>query len=192
MSGLLSSKMYGKPVRPPRPALGLSTAFGGSNDWVTSTGEDRWRRSVYTETRRNSPYPSFATFDAPNRETCTIRRDRSNTPLQAFVTLNDPVHVEAQQAFARRLMKEAADDDSRIRLAYRLTVARQPSAKEIEAVRILLSRSEKQYAGDPALALKMASEPLGAPPAGTDIAKLAAWTVAAGVIMNLDEFLMRR
>ncbi len=192
VSGLLSSKMYGKPVRPPRPALGLSTAFGGSNDWVTSTGEDRWRRSVYTETRRNSPYPSFATFDAPNRETCTIRRDRSNTPLQAFVTLNDPVHVEAQQAFARRLMKEAADDDSRIRLAYRLTVARQPSAKEIEAVRILLSRSEKQYAADPALALKMASEPLGAPPAGTDVAKLAAWTVAAGVIMNLDEFLMRR
>jgi hypothetical protein len=192
VSGLLSAKMYGKPVRPPRPALGLNTAFGGSNDWVTSTGEDRWRRSVYTETRRNSPYPAFATFDAPNRETCTIRRDRSNTPLQAFVTLNDPVHVEAQQAFARRLLKEAADDDSRIRLAYRLTVARQPSAKEIEAVRILLSRSEQQYAADPALALKMASEPLGAPPAGTDVPKLAAWTVAAGVIMNLDEFLMRR
>ncbi|MFM9000599.1 MAG: DUF1553 domain-containing protein, partial [Opitutia bacterium] len=144
VSGLLSAKMYGKPVRPPRPALGLSTAFGGSNDWVTSTGEDRWRRSVYTETRRNSPYPSFATFDAPNRETCTIRRDRSNTPLQAFVTLNDPVHVEAQQAFARRIMKEASDDDARIRLAYRLTVARQPTDKEMQAVRTLLEKSAKQ------------------------------------------------
>ena len=192
VSGLLSTKMYGAPVRPTRPALGLNTAFGGSNDWVTSVGEDRWRRSVYTETRRNSPYPSFSTFDAPNRETCTIRRDRSNTPLQAFVTLNDPVYVEAQQAFARRVMKEAQSDEDRIRLAYHLTVARAPSEKEIAAVLTLLRKSVQQYASDPTLAMKMASEPLGAPPAGTDVSKLAAWTVAAGVIMNLDEFLMRR
>ncbi|MEY3485736.1 MAG: hypothetical protein RLZZ586_1463, partial [Pseudomonadota bacterium] len=110
VAGLLSSKMYGPPVRPMRPASGLTAAFGGSNDWTTSPGEDARRRSVYTDTRRNSPYPSFTTFDAPNRETCTLRRGRSNTPLQAFVTLNDPVFVEASQGLARRVLKEGPKD----------------------------------------------------------------------------------
>ncbi|MEJ7743568.1 MAG: DUF1553 domain-containing protein [Nocardioidaceae bacterium] len=98
VSGLLSLKMFGPPVRPPMPFLGLKTAFGKENDWEPSKGEDGHRRSIYTEIRRNNPYPSFNTFDAPNREVCTIRRGRSNTPLQAFVTLNDPVFVEAHQA----------------------------------------------------------------------------------------------
>src|SRR5207245_1887174 len=91
VSGLLSHKMYGPPVRPPRPSLGLSAAFGGSLDWKTSEGEDRYRRALYVEWRRTSPYPSMAAFDAPNREVCALRRPRSNTPLQALVTLNDPV-----------------------------------------------------------------------------------------------------
>lgn len=75
-------------------------------DWETSPGEDRYRRALYTEVRRTSPYPSMATFDAPNREVCTVRRTRTNTPLQALVTLNDPVYVEAAQAVARRLVTE--------------------------------------------------------------------------------------
>ena len=81
--------------------LGLAAAFGGGIDWQTSQGEDRWRRALYTTWRRSNPYPSMATFDAPNREVCTIRRPRTNTPLQALVTLNDPAYVEAAQALAR-------------------------------------------------------------------------------------------
>jgi mono/diheme cytochrome c family protein len=193
VAGLLSTKMYGAPVRPIRPASGLSAAFGGSNDWTTSTGEDAHRRSVYTDTRRNSPYPSFATFDAPNRETCTLRRDRSNTPLQAFVTLNDPVFVEASQGLARRLLKEGpADTAGRLQLAFRLCVARAADAHELKALETLLQRSLATYRKDPALAAKMATQPLGPADKGADLAELAAWTAVAGVMMNLDEFLMRR
>jgi hypothetical protein len=193
VSGLLSAKMYGAPVRPMRPNMGLSIAFGGSGDWMTSTGEDRHRRSLYTETRRSTPYPSFATFDAPNRETCVVRRDRSNTPLQAFVTLNDPVYVEASQALARRLLKEGgASDESRLRLAYALCLAREPDANELATLKALLTKSAAQYKTDAALALKMATEPLGPADKGADLPVLAAWTAVSSVIMNLDEFLMRR
>ncbi|MBM3856247.1 MAG: DUF1553 domain-containing protein, partial [Verrucomicrobia bacterium] len=89
-SGLLSPKLYGPPARPYQPAFDLRAAFGGALDWKTSDGEDRFRRGIYTEWRRSSPYPSMVTFDAPNREVCTLRRNRTNTPLQALVTLNDP------------------------------------------------------------------------------------------------------
>ena len=192
VSGLLSAKMFGPPVRPMRPNLGLSIAFGGSGDWQTSTGEDRHRRSVYTDTRRSTPYPSFATFDAPNRETCVIRRDRSNTPLQAFVTLNDPVFIEASQALARRLMKEAATDEARLRRAYALCLAREPDATELATLQTLLARSLKDYRADAMLAEQMATQPLGPADKGTDLPALAAWTAVSSVIMNLDEFLMRR
>ena len=193
VSGLLSAKMYGAPVRPMRPNLGLSIAFGGTGDWMTSAGEDRYRRSVYTETRRSTPYPSFATFDAPNRETCVIRRGRSNTPLQAFVTLNDPVFVETSQALARRLLKEGgATDDSRLRLAYALCLSREPDANELRTLKTLLSKSVAQYRADTTLALKMATDPLGPADKGADLPSLAAWTAVSSVIMNLDEFLMRR
>jgi hypothetical protein len=192
VSGLLSAKMFGPPVRPMRPNMGLSIAFGGSGDWQTSTGEDRHRRSVYTDTRRSTPYPSFATFDAPNRETCVIRRDRSNTPLQAFVTLNDPVFIEASQALARRLMKEASTDEARLRRAYVLCLAREPDAAEVTTLQTLLARSLQEYRADTKLAEQMATQPLGPADKGTDLAVLAAWTAVSSVIMNLDEFLMRR
>ncbi|MEY3911918.1 MAG: hypothetical protein RLY37_1386, partial [Verrucomicrobiota bacterium] len=193
VSGLLSAKMFGAPVRPIRPNMGLSIAFGGSGDWATSTGEDRHRRSLYTDTRRSTPYPSFATFDAPNRETCVVRRDRSNTPLQAFVTLNDPVFVETSQALARRLLKEGGTtDESRLRLAYSLCLSREPDAKELATLKTLLAKSVTQYKADAALALKMATDPLGPADKGADVPTLAAWTAVSSVIMNLDEFLMRR
>ena len=193
VSGLLSAKMYGAPVRPIRPNMGLSIAFGGSGDWATSAGEDRHRRSLYTDTRRSTPYPSFATFDAPNRETCVVRRDRSNTPLQAFVTLNDPVFVETSQALARRLLKEGGTtDESRLRLAYSLCLSREPDAKELATLKTLLAKSVAQYKADAALALKMATDPLGPADKGADVPTLSAWTAVSSVIMNLDEFLMRR
>lgn len=193
VSGLLSAKMFGEPVRPMRPNLGLSIAFGGSGDWMTSTGEDRYRRSLYTDTRRSTPYPSFATFDAPNRETCVVRRDRSNTPLQAFVTLNDPVFVETSQALARRLLKEGGTtDESRLKLAYALCLSREPDAGELKTLKILLAKSLADYRADVTQATKMATDPLGPADKGADLPTLAAWTAVSSVIMNLDEFLMRR
>ena len=191
--GLLSSKLYGKPVRPPKPDLGLSTAFGRGNDWIPSTGEDRYRRAIYTEIRRNSPYPSFATFDAPNREVCTLRRGRTNTPLQALVTLNDPAFIEAAQGLARRVFMEAgADREHRIRHAFRIVLSRGPSDHELRSLGQLLEESRQRFSSDKERAIKMAADPIGPIPNGTDPVELASWTVLSNVLLNLDETLMRR
>ncbi|WP_395741928.1 DUF1553 domain-containing protein [Prosthecobacter sp.] len=192
VSGLLSSKMYGPPVRPMTPSLGLSTAFGRSNDWTVSEGEDKHRRSLYTEVRRNSPYASFTTFDAGNREVCMIRRNRTNTPLQAFVTLNDPVFIETHQAMARRLVAEAKGTPERLALLFRLCLSRGPNAHEVSSLTRLYDETLASYRADLPDATKMATEPLGPAPKDADVAELAAWTAVANVVMNLDEFLMRR
>src|SRR5205085_6397544 len=94
ISGLLSEKMGGPSVFPPQPPNLWQAAFNGERTYPTSTGEDRYRRGLYTFWRRTVPYPSMAAFDAPSREVCTLRRISTSTPLQAFVTLNDPVYVE--------------------------------------------------------------------------------------------------
>ena len=127
VSGLLSAKFHGPPARPFQPAFDLKAAFGGALDWKTSEGGDRHRRGLYTEWRRTSPYPSMATFDAPNREVCSLRRNRTNTPLQALVTMNDPVYIEAAQALARRLTGNGGVTDAeKARYAFRLVLARPP------------------------------------------------------------------
>jgi mono/diheme cytochrome c family protein len=195
VSGMLSSKMFGPPVRPLRPSLGLAAAFGGKggSDWETSPGEDRHRRSIYTEVRRSSPYPSFATFDAPNRETCTIRRGRSNTPLQAFVTLNDPVFVETHQALARRILAEGGTSGtSRVQFAFKVCLSREPDAVETATLAEVYKQALVLYRSDAKLAASMATDPIGQAPKGLDLSELAAWTTVAGVVMNLDEFQMRR
>jgi hypothetical protein len=199
VSGLLSRKMGGPPVRPVAPGMGVSTAFGRSNDWVASEGEDRFRRAVYTEVRRNAPYASFATFDAPNREVCTIRRNRTNTPLQAFVTLNDPVFVEASQALARRLavsQKGSADPGIGIREGYRACLSRDPSPEELQTLSLLYAEALREYQTEEgkSRAVQMATQPLGPPSAesSASVSELASWTVVANVLLNLDEFLMRR
>jgi hypothetical protein len=196
VSGLLSEKMFGVPVRPVTPNLGLSTAFGRSNDWEVSKGEDAHRRSLYTEVRRNSPYASFTTFDAGNREVCLIRRSRTNTPLQAFVTLNDPVFIETHQAMARRIVlkdgKDRKDVKERLSLMFRICLSREPTATELTALTQLHAESLATYQKDDDAATKMATDPLGPVEAGADVVELAAWTAVANVVMNLDEFLMRR
>ena len=109
VAGLLSAKLYGPPVHPPQPINGLAAAFGASTDWATSPGEDRYRRALYTRWRRNLPYASMIAFDAPERSVCSMRRIRTNTPLQALVTLNDQVYVEAAQGLARRILAEGGE-----------------------------------------------------------------------------------
>ncbi|HEV3343500.1 MAG TPA: DUF1553 domain-containing protein [Pirellulales bacterium] len=193
VAGLLSSKMYGPPVKPPQPSIGLSAAFGSGIDWQTSGGEDRYRRGLYTTWRRSNPYPSMATFDAPNREVCIVRRVRTNTPLQALVTLNDPVYVEASQALARRMTQEGGSTAAdRARYGFRLCVARPPRDDELARLVQLYEKELARFRQSPAEAQKLATDPLGPPPAGADLAELASWTLVSNVLLNMDETLMKR
>ena len=192
VSGLLSEKMYGAPVKPMQPELGLKAAFGSATDWQTSKGEDRYRRGIYTTWRRSSPYPSMAQFDAPNREVCTVRRIRTNTPLQALVTLNDPVYVEAAQALARHMIAGSQDPVRRIEHAYQRVLIRNPSASEVDRLIALANQAAATFAQAPDEAMKMANDPLGGLDETADVVDHAAWTVVANVILNLDELLMKR
>lgn len=192
VSGLLSEKMYGAPVKPPQPQLGLKAAFGSATDWQTSKGDDKYRRGIYTTWRRSSPYPSMAQFDAPNREVCTVRRIRTNTPLQALVTLNDPVYVEAAQALARRMIEAGDDTDSRLTFGFHRALIRDPSPEEKRRLGQFVDMATKHFAAANDQARKMATEPIGELPEGLDVAEAAAWTVLGNVILNLDEIYMKR
>ena len=195
VSGLLSSKMYGAPVRPPQPSFGINAAFGGGIDWTTSQGEDKYRRGLYTTWRRSNPYPSMATFDAPNRETCTVSRSRTNTPLQALVTLNDPVYIEAAQTLGRRMHAAAISAKSAtsgIGQGFRLCLSRPASESELKRLVKLFNNAHSHYKQNPAAATMMATQPIGAAPADADHAQLAALAVVGNVLLNLDEFLMKR
>jgi len=198
-AGLLSRKMEGPSAKPPRPKLGLTAAFGGSTDWESSQGEDRYRRGIYTYWQRSIPYPSMDTFDAPNREVCTVRRTRTNTPLQALVTLNDPVYVEAAQALARKALShgavsQAPDDLTRERIAFafRTCATRVPSSEEVSVLVESLERIRSRYRSNREAALQMATPANGSPPDAGEIVELAAWTVLSNVLLNLDETLTRR
>lgn len=190
-AGLLSEKMYGPPVFPPQPE-GLWTIIYSGDKWVTSEGEDRYRRALYTFWRRTVPYPSMIMFDAPERFVCTSRRIRTNTPLQAFVTLNDPAFWEAAQALGRRVMTDGGETDtSRIAHAFRLVVSRDARPEEIAIVQQLLADERARYAALPEDAVKVATDPLGPLPDGLDLVETAAWTQAASVLLNLDEALTK-
>jgi hypothetical protein len=191
VSGLLSPKMYGPPVRPPQPSLGLSAAFGGSLDWKTSQGEDRYRRAIYTEWRRTNPYASLATFDAPTREVCALRRPRSNTPLQALVTLNDPVYLEAARALGRRIAAAPGAAADRMRYGFKLCLARPPTAKEMKRLVKFYQTTLAYYEPRPELAQAMAGTGSDPPPAAQATMELSSWTVMGNVLLNLDETLMK-
>ncbi len=190
-AGLLSHKVHGPSVMPLQPE-GIWSAVYSVERWVTSRGEDGYRRGLYTFIRRSSPYPSMITFDAPSREFCSLRRIRSNTPLQALVTLNDPVYIEAAQGLARRMLKEM-DAPARQRIAhgFRLAVARSPSEKELQPLLELYAAREAHYRAHADEAKAMATEPIGALPDGMDAIEAAAMTAVANVILNLDEFLTK-
>jgi hypothetical protein len=134
----------------------------------------------------------MVTFDAPNREVCTIRRTRTNTPLQALVTLNDPVYVEAAQALARKMAAGGSTPEDKARLGFRLCLARSPSDVEIARLVRLYDSAREGLAKDRDKAMKLATEPLGPVPKDMDVVDLASWTVVGNVLLNLDEMLMKR
>ena len=191
IAGLLSSKSGGPSVMPWQPE-GLWAAVYSGDDWVTSSGEDRYRRGIYTFVRRTSPYPTMLTFDGTSREVCAVRRIRTNTPLQALVTLNDPVYVEAAQAMARRIVREGGSTpDGRIAYALRLALCRPPAAGEVEVLRGLYDRRLAFFRDRPSEAERFATDPLGPAPADVEVAELAASTAVCNAILNLDEVLVK-
>ncbi|MFO0912737.1 MAG: PSD1 and planctomycete cytochrome C domain-containing protein [Pirellulales bacterium] len=190
-AGLLSRKMMGPSVRPPQPKLQMNASFGESVDWDPSPGEDRYRRGIYTLWRRTSPYPSMITFDAPSREFCTIRRIRTNTPLQALVTLNDPVYIEAAQALARRTLAQPGTPAERAAQLHRWVLTRPATETEISELVALFDDSQQHFAAHLEAATALATNPLGPLPADMSAAEAASWTVVANVVLNLDETLSR-
>jgi hypothetical protein len=183
-SGLLSPKIGGPSVFPPQPDGIWNVPYSG-DEWVTSAGEDRYRRGLYTFLRRSAPYPSFLTFDATSREFCTVRRGRTDTPLQALTTLNDEAFFEAARALARRMAKEGgADARSRLSYGFRRCVSRRPSARELARLEALYRQYLAQYARDPEAAKGVCGSDEGN-------AEWAARTMAGNVLLNLDETLTK-
>lgn len=183
-SGLLSKKMYGKPVMPPQPDNVWQTVYNGES-WTTSEGEDRYRRAVYTLLKRTSPYPSFITFDAGSREVCTISRTVTNTPLQALVTLNDPVYQEAAFHLALRMYRSDAADP--ISWAYERLLLQPISPEKQEHLQSLYAFALEDFSSDTAAMeewLQFAEDEQKNP-------ELAALALIANALMNLDEFLTK-
>ncbi len=178
-SGLLSRKIGGASVMPPQPDGVWQVVYNGSS-WKTPEGEDRYRRGLYTYWRRTSPYPSFMTFDAASRDVCAARRIVTNTPLQALVTLNDPVYFEAAQFLAKRMKAAGELTEARIAWGLRNVTTQEPRPADIARLAKLHADAAATYAADPALSKKAASD-----------ADLAALTLVASTILNFDEALTK-
>ncbi len=191
VSGLLSKKMFGPSVMPPQPDGLWKSAYSGEK-WVTATGEDRYRRGLYTFAKRTAPYPAATTLDAPSREICTVRRINTNTPLQALVTLNDTAFVETAQALARLMRTSNSSIDGQIAFGLQRALIRPAKPEEVAVLRELFDARLEHYKSNPDEAKKFATDPLGPLPDGMNAAELAALTAVANVILNLDEVLTRR
>lgn len=171
VSGLLSSKMYGPGVMPWQPE-GIWLSPYSSEHWVHSKGEDRYRRAVYTYWKRTSAYPSMLTFDAPAREVCTARRIRTNTPLQALVTLNDSVYVEAAYHLALRMLEQESPLNGKIAWAYEAAMSRHIDAERSQALESLYAEAMEVYGEEKE-------------------AERHAMQLVAAAILNMDEFLTK-
>lgn len=190
ISGLLSQKRGGPPVMPPQPD-GLWRSTYSSAKWITSPSEDRFRRGIYTYWKRTTPYPSMETFDATTREVCQIRRISTNTPLQALVTLNDPVYVEVSIAMAIRWQQLGSDDETRLKNGFQEALSRPIEHKELIQLRDLLQRARIHYQNHPAAATEFLSDYPLAIDASLSSVELAAWASVTSTVVNLDELLMR-
>jgi hypothetical protein len=186
-SGLLNRQLGGPPCYPPLPAFMLQPPVSyGPKVWKEDTGPNRYRRALYTHRYRSIPYPALETFDAPNGDAACVRRPRSNTPLQALMTLNEPVFVECAQALAAKTLAEGgADDAGRIGFVFQRCTGRAPTAEEFQVLSGTLAAERKRFAqGDQA---KLVAGAKFFPAGKFPIPEAAAWTVLARVALNLDE-----
>jgi Protein of unknown function (DUF1553)/Protein of unknown function (DUF1549)/Planctomycete cytochrome C len=173
-SGLLSDKIGGPPVMPPQPA-GVWNSVYNDSKWKDATGPARYRRAIYTYIKRTSGYPSFLTFDASDHDTSLARRIPTNTPLQALVTLNDPVYYEASEALARRMIADHKSIDARIKYGVRLVLSRDPTDRELAALHALFQKTVAMPTLQPAAAREHGNS-----------RELTAMTAVASVLINLD------
>lgn len=187
ISGLLSDKIGGPSVMPYQPA----DFYKGKNEgwpWASSKGDDQYRRGMYTFWRRTTLHPMFAIFDAPSREECNVARSRTNTPLQALVTLNNPTFVEAARVFAQKVMAAPGD---RFTFAFRTAVARSPTPAELHLLMAHYEKNLRRYQANKDAAAKLVEVGLSPRPKNLDVAEHAAWTSVCNILLNLDEAIMR-
>jgi hypothetical protein len=181
-SGLLSRKIGGPSVFPPQPEGVWDIPFNADR-WITDTGENRYRRGLYTFWRRTAPYPSMVAFDAPSREVCVAMRPRTNTPMQALVLLNDPAYMEAAVALAQRMAARGKGNlQASLRYGFRCCTAREPTPAELQRLEQLYRQMRERYAKQPDAAQKL----VGKPDAHT-----AALALVANTLLNLDETITR-
>jgi hypothetical protein len=190
-SGLLNRAIGGPSVYPPAPEfLFQPPASYGPKIWALDTDADQYRRALYTFRFRSVPYPMLQNFDAPNGDFACVRRARSNSPLQALTTLNEPLFVESARALAVRTVTEGgAEDAERIRYAFRRCVAREPKDDEARVLAAFLAEQRKRFEGsvDPWPLITDADERPAELPGGGSAPELAVWTALARVVLNLDE-----
>ena len=194
LSGLLYTKIGGPSVKPPQPdGLWKAVGFTGSNTdtFVQDTGADKvYRRSLYTFWKRTAPPPQMNILDAPSREACTIRRERTNTPMQALMLMNDPQFFEAARAFAERTIKEGGETpEARIAYIFEMATARLPKPVEKELLLKTFQTHYQELAADPDAAKALITVGESAPDETLDAVEVAAWTMIANLILNLDEVL---
>jgi hypothetical protein len=179
-SGLLTLKVGGPSVRPPQPE-GVTEVAYGSPKWQADSGDNRYRRSLYTFAKRTAPFALYNAFDAPTGEACVARRDVSNTPLQALTLLNDQVFMEAAQALAAEVVEQRIEDGDRVRMIYWRLLSREPAEEEAEDLLRFFEQQKTRFANGELDPAKMT----GTKKPGT--AEQAAWTVVVRALLNLDE-----
>ncbi len=192
VSGLLVTKLGGKSVHPYQPPGYFAYLNFPAREWQNDTGENLYRRGLYTHWQRQYLHPSFLAFDAPNREECTADRPRSNTPLQSLVLLNDPSYVEASRAFAENILRSGGSTTrDKLDWSFRRAVSRPIKPAEADVLERLLQSHLNEYKSDATAANELLT--VGAKPASADLDKseLAAWTSVARAILNLHETITR-
>lgn len=194
LGGLLVPKIGGPSVKPYQPAgLWEAVAFndGGELRYVQDHGASLYRKTLYTYWKRQAPPPATLSFDGPTREVCTVKRSRTNTPLQALVLLNDPTYVESARGLAARLMRCGTDPVERIRFGFGCATGRAPQEEETEMLLGHFRRQCDVYRQKPKAAIELLGVGESARDRKLDLAELAAWTSVASVLLNLDETINR-
>jgi hypothetical protein len=191
-SGLLVPKIGGPSVRPYQPeGVWEAIAMIGSTTqrYTRDSGDNLYRRSLYTFVKRMAPPASLDIFNSPNRETCTVRRERTNTPLQALVTMNDEQFVEAARRFAENILKQSDDNNVRLQWAARRLLTREFTSDELTILNESLGQLTTCYRDHANEAAELISTGESKPDASLDVVTLAAWTMLCNQMMNLDEVL---
>ncbi|QDU38987.1 Planctomycete cytochrome C [Maioricimonas rarisocia] len=192
-SGLLVRTIGGPSVKPYQPpGLWEEVSYNGEESYVPDSGSGLWRRSVYTYIKRQAPPPSLLLLDGPTREKCTIERPRTNTPLQSLLLLNDETYLEAARVLAEQILSEESDDAKRMQRLWQTILTREPTAAELERLTGLLTRQRERFAGKAEAANRVLSVGEAKGREGQDARELAAWTIVAHTVFNLDEAIVRR